>query len=188
MDYLPISKLNTVVFCPRRYYIESILQDTAVNYHMIEGSGLHERAQRENEGVYVWHDELGISGIVDKVSYEDGHWVITDLKKGYLGEHASDQVQLCALALSYQAVTGRAQHNGILYYHRTRRRLQVTYTAELKQAVHDAVAHMRHIAQQNSYPPVIDNVNKCRGCSVRDACQPVLSRHKQLWRWSVELS
>ncbi len=186
MDYLPISKVNTVVFCPRRYYIEGLLADTVTNYHMTEGSALHDRAKREGEGVWVWSDVLGLSGVIDQVTCENGAWVITEFKKGYLADHKSDQVQLCALAMCFEEVHGVKLTHGYIYYHRTRRRLEVPYTLELRQEVTEAVALMRRLAAQDTYPPVIDNPNKCRGCSVQGSCQPVLAR-KRLPRWKGAL-
>ncbi len=182
MEYLPISKINTVVFCPRRYYIEQLLADTVTNYHMTEGTALHERTVRTGEGVWVWSNCLGVSGIIDQVVHEDGEWVITEFKKGYLGEHESDRVQLCALAVCYEEVHGVHLSHGYIYYHRTRRRSLVEYTPELRQRVEAAVALMRRLEQQSHYPPVIDNPNKCQGCSVREPCQPTLTR-RQLPRW-----
>ena len=174
MDYLPISKINTVVFCPRRYYIEHVLQDTWSNHHMTEGATLHQRTKRNGEGLWVWSDRLGISGIVDQVTREEDNWIITEFKKGYLAEHQSDMVQLCALAICFEEMRGVVLKRGYIYYHRTRRRLNVTYTAELRRQVAQAVSHMRALAEATSYPPVTDKPSKCRGCSVRDACQPKL--------------
>lgn len=183
MEYLPISKINTVVFCPRRYYIESVLRDTAENHHMTEGTTLHQRARRKGEGVWVWSDRLGISGIVDQLTREGERWVITELKKGYLGEHPSDRVQLCALAVCFEEMHDASLEYGFIYYHRTRRRLMVEFALELRQQVDDAVAQMRSLAEATSYPPVTDRPSKCRGCSVREACQPDLSR-KRLSAWT----
>ena len=67
MDYLPISKINTIVFCPRRYFIEVVLNDQTKNHHLIEGDALHERAAREGVGLRVWSDRLGLVGVVDQL-------------------------------------------------------------------------------------------------------------------------
>lgn len=182
MEYLPISKVNTVVFCPRRYYIEQLLGDTLSNHHLTEGSSLHERSVRVGEGLWVWSDRLGLSGVVDQVTLEDGEHVITEFKKGFLGEHASDQVQLCALAMCFEESRDERLSFGRIYYHRTRRRVEVPYTPKLRQRVEEAVSLMRALEDHAHYPPVTENTNKCRGCSVKDACQPTLTRGR-LPRW-----
>lgn len=182
MDYLPISKVNTVVFCPRRYYIEQVLADTVTNYHMLEGSALHDRTARPGEGVWVWSDTLGLNGIIDQLTREGESWVITEFKKGYLADHQSDKVQLCALAMCFEAARGVTLDYGYLYYHQTRRRMRVDFSAELRQQVTEAVAQMRELALATCYPPVTDNPNKCRGCSVRESCQPALQRRLPGWK------
>lgn len=172
--YLPISKLNTVVFCPRRYFIESVLGDEGRNIHLIEGDTLHARSRRTGENVWVWSDRLGICGIVDQLIQEGGQTIPVEFKKGWLGEHVSDWVQLGAELLCLREM-GRTEANyGYLYYHTTRRRQRVELTSELLELIEGAVAEMRRIAESGVYPPVTSETNKCRGCSVREACQPTL--------------
>ena len=187
MDYLPISKINTVVFCPRRYYIEMILADTLSNHHITDGQTLHERSKREGEDIWVWSDALGINGIIDQIKQEDNEWVITEFKKGYLGDHESDQVQLCAQAISYEEVYRVKLNYGQIFYHKTRRRQTITYSPSLRQKVKDAVAQMRELEKQTQFPPVTSNTNKCKGCSVQEACQPKLSQ-KIIPRWNPKVS
>ncbi len=178
MEYLPISKVNTVAFCPRRYYIEMLLADSKSNHHIIEGQSLHERSKREGEGVWVWHDELGLVGVIDQLKKEGEDWVITEFKKGYLADHKSDQLQLCALAMCYEHSFQVPQRYGYIYYHQTRRKQRLEYSPELRQGVHEAAELMKKLEHAPSYPPVIDNPKKCRGCSVQEACQPSLFRKK----------
>ena len=172
--YLLISKVNTVVFCPRRYFIEVVLGEQRANHHIIEGTNLHERSERR--GVrWVWSDRLRLVGIVDQVTEEDGHTVITEFKKGRMGDHASDQVQLCAQAMCFEENTGKTLTYGTIHYHSTRRNLRVDFTPELRRAVEEAVAKMRALEASSHYPPVTDNPSKCKGCSVQEACQPKLA-------------
>jgi CRISPR-associated exonuclease Cas4 len=180
-DYLPISKLNTVVFCPRRYFIEAILQDNKTNHHMIEGSGLHERTVRDGEGLTVWSDRLGIIGRVDQVKQEGEAWLITEFKKGGLGEHESDQVQLCALAMCFEEMNDKRLEHGFIFYNKTKQRLEVNFDEALRDNVEAAVTTMRELANADKFPPVTTNRNKCRGCSVKEICQPDLKVSK----WAV---
>ncbi len=179
MEYLPISKINTVVFCPRRYYIEMLLADTLTNHHVTDGQTLHDRAKRTGEGLWVWSDTLGLNGIIDQIKEEEGELILTEFKKGYLGDHESDQVQLCAQAICYEETFDASLKQGFIYYHTTRRRQEVRFTTELRQAVVNAVNTMRAIDNTGTYPPITPNPNKCRGCSVKEACQPSLTREKK---------
>jgi hypothetical protein len=42
MDYLPLSMLNTLVYCERRYYLEHIEQIMAKNEYIEEGKVIHQ--------------------------------------------------------------------------------------------------------------------------------------------------
>ena len=176
MDYLPISKVNTVVFCPRRYFIEVVLNEQIKNHHLIEGDALHERATREGAGLWVWSDRLGLIGVVDQLTQEGGEAVVTEFKKGALGEHHSDAAQLCALAMCVEEMRGQRLHYGYVFYHATRRKRRVDFSEALRAEVEAAVARMGELNVQRTLPPVTNNRSKCRGCSVRDACQPGLRR------------
>ena len=180
MKYLPISKINTVVYCQRRYFIEMLLADTYTNYHMIEGDALHSRSTRPGENIWVWHDELAIQGIIDQLKVENNEVIISEIKKGYQANHLSDQVQLCAQAICYEEMHSEQLSYGYIYYHKTRRKQKVEFTPKLRQKVRSAINTMRKLEKQNYLPPIVENTNKCRGCSVVDACQPTLIRSS--WR------
>ena len=67
-DYLPISMLNQLEYCERRFYLMQVLGEMDINAHVLEGTLRHEQAhtagaEREGEKVihrrvYVWSDEL----------------------------------------------------------------------------------------------------------------------------------
>ena len=185
MKYLPISKINTVLFCQRRYFIEVLLADTYSNYHMIEGEALHSRSNRPGENIWVWHDDLVIQGIIDQLKIENDEIVISEIKKGYLANHLNDQVQLCAQAICYEEMFSKQLNYGYIYYHKTRRKQKIEFTPELRERVKKAVQTMRKLEKQNSLPPIVENTNKCRGCSVIEACQPTLfkkSKSNLTWK------
>lgn len=183
-DYLSIHHINTVTFCPRRYYIQAVLGEAHDNHHMIEGVNLHERKERAGAR-WVWSDRLQLVGILDQLHYEASTAIITEFKKGRLGDHACDQVQLCAQAMCYEEMTGTELSYGYLYYHSTRRKLRVDFSPLLRDQVEAAVVAMRAISQRENYPAVVDNPKKCSGCSVRETCQPKLASisRKQLERY-----
>lgn len=176
MQQLPISKINTVVFCPRRYYIEHVLSESQTNQHLIEGEFLHDRAKRPGQDVWVYSDQLGLVGILDQLSREGDPWVPTELKKGKMGHHQSDRVQLCAQAMCLEEMGYPAILYGYVYYHASRRKARVEFDEALRQEVIEAIQQMRILNAQDHLPPITDNPQKCRGCSVHDICQPELFR------------
>lgn len=71
-DYLPISALNALEYCPRRFYYEHVLGEMIINEHVLEGTLKHETSSSgekrwDDEGlllrrVYVFSDVLRLSG------------------------------------------------------------------------------------------------------------------------------
>lgn len=173
-QYLPISKMNTMAFCSRRYFIEAVLGDEVKNQHLVEGQNLHNRSQREGENTWVWSDRLHLVGIVDKLEQEEAGLVPVEYKKGWLAEHISDQVQLAAELMCLREMGKTKAQHGYLYYHTTHRRLRVDLTLELTKLVEQTAQQMRAMQQQQHYPPVTTQRSKCKGCSVKEVCQPTL--------------
>jgi len=74
MDYLPISMLNQLEYCERRFWLMFVCGEMEVNAPVLEGTLQHERAHtsaREQEGgtlirrrVYVYSDELQLVGFI----------------------------------------------------------------------------------------------------------------------------
>ena len=48
--FLPISHLNALEYCPRRFYYEFVLGEMLVNEHVLEGRLRHERCRHEGVG------------------------------------------------------------------------------------------------------------------------------------------
>lgn len=182
--YLPISKVNTVVFCPRRFYLEYVLGEVHRNHHVIEGHHLHARAYTEGgerSGVWVWSDRLGLVGVVDRIERAGGEPVLVEYKKGraFLRANHSDAVQLGAQAICLEESRGERVRRGAIYYHASRTRLEVVFTPELLGQVEAAVAQMRRLLHSPRPPGVTVPHSKCAGCSTREACQPELVRRKR---------
>jgi len=183
MDYLPISKINTVVFCPRRFYLEYILGEIHKNHHLIEGGNLHSRAyteRGEQSNLWVWSDRLRLVGIVDRLEYQQGQAVLVEYKKGKAFDQAnhSDSVQLAAQALCLEESRGLRPVRGAVYYHASRTRREVVFTPDLRAEVEGSVGQMRGLLQAPRPPQVSAPKSKCAGCSVQEACQPELLRER----------
>lgn len=76
-DYLPISMLNQLEYCERRFYLMYVRGEMEVNAHVLEGALQHEQvhqAGRERQGeileyrrVYLWSEQLKVAGFADVV-------------------------------------------------------------------------------------------------------------------------
>jgi CRISPR-associated exonuclease Cas4 len=114
--YLPLAYLNAWEYCPRRFYLEYQLGETADNEHIILGRHLHRNVDQEGQSqegdtlVYrqqwVWSDRLLVNGIIDAVEERDGQLVPLEYKKGRMAHHLSDHFQLCGAALCWRSALG----------------------------------------------------------------------------------
>lgn len=186
-DYLPISMLNQLEYCERRFYLMHVLGEMEVNAHVLEGTFRHEQAhtagsERSGEQVihrraYVWSDELMIAGYADLVEEqvdEDGQMTLVpvEYKKGRMGKWLNDHIQLCAQALCLTERTGAAVPKGYLYYFGSRHRQEVLFTPALRARTVEAVRRAHSLAAARTLPAPLENYNKCRDCSLEPVCLP----------------
>ena len=108
-DFIPISMLNALAYCPRRFAYEYIQSEMLINEHVFEGSLRHQGIDLggmawlghsvQERRVYVWSERLKIAGICDLVEQKDGRIYPVEYKKGRPGRWENDHIQLCAQAI-----------------------------------------------------------------------------------------
>jgi len=180
-NYLPLSYLNAWEYCHRRFYLEYILGEWAENEHIILGNHLHRNINEETviqEGEitirrqqWVWSDRLQVVGIIDAVEECHGQLLPVEYKKGRMAQHLNDHFQLCAAALCLEEITGKTIAYGEIFYHANRRRQQVYFTSQLRQATELAIIAACSAHQQPIPQPITQN-KKCNACSLQSICLP----------------
>ena len=180
--YIPLSQINTYVFCSRRFYYESVEGHQVVNAHVEEGKIKHEHVhtavthRRKGDKTisrrqYLASDALGVSGYTDLVEEKDGIPYPVEFKKAGMGNWLNDQVQLCLQGLLLEEKTGVSIPHGYVFYIGSKRRRKVPFDAELRATTLRYVAEARALLDSRKIPkPVHDN--RCNGCSVRPICLP----------------
>ena len=180
--YIPLSQINTYVFCARRFYYESVEGHQAINEHVEEGKIKHTRVDtemkdRKERGVkvsrrqYLASDTLGVSGYLDLIEEKKGVSYPVEYKKAGTGNWLNDQVQLCLQGMLIEESSGTAVPHGYIYYIGSKRRRKVVFDDELRQISRDFVSDAESLLQTRKIPePVHDN--RCNGCSVRGICLP----------------
>jgi CRISPR-associated exonuclease Cas4 len=181
-DYLPISMLNQVTYCERRFWLMYVHGEMVINAPVLEGIQQHGRVHCggvERDGrvtirrrVYVWSDRLRVAGFADLVEEREGELVPVEHKHGRRGHWLSDQVQLCAQGLCLEERTGRRIERGEIFYWRSRRRERVVFDAALRARTEATVARAFELLAENRIPAPLDKRAKCRDCSVEMICLP----------------
>lgn len=185
-DLVPISALQHYVYCPRQCALIHVEQVWSENVFTLRGRRAHERVddpgrrQREDgnrvRALPLWSERLGLVGRADMVIFQDdGTPYPVEHKVGPRRASHADQVQLCAQALCLEEMFDRPVPEGALFYGKTRRRRTVSFDASLRRDTEAVIAATRTLLQQTTLPePAADN--RCRRCSLLEACLPFARR------------
>ena len=179
---IAISALQHYAYCPRQcalIHIEQVFED---NIYTARGQAVHKLVDTPGyeikSGVKVeralplWSDRLGLIGKADVVEFHPGGVVFpVEFKHGRKREKIHDDIQLAAQAICLEEMLGVTILRGAIYHASSHRRREVEFTLELRHAVEGTVNAIRQMMNQCVLPPPV-NDERCRACSLIDACQP----------------
>lgn len=186
-DPLAISAIQHWAYCPRQCGLIHLEQAFDHNLHTARGQAVHAQVDRPGfemrRGVRVeralplFSDRLALIGKADTVEFEpNGTPYPVEYKHGSRNKAADiavcDDLQLAAQALCLQEMTGRAVPEGAVFYASSRRRRVVAVTPSLLQRVADIAREVRAMLAVGELPPPTSDSRRCRGCSLRERCQP----------------
>ena len=186
-ESLPISSLNALEYCPRRFYYQFVRSDMLTNEFVLEGTLVHQRAhqpgrQSKAEGefqttrVYLYSEELRLSGFADIVEEQAGLIIPVEFKHGRQGNWLNDHIQLCAQALCLEGMQPEKSPlpYGYIFYVGSRRRVRVDFGEELRAKTRAAIARAFQVATLEKPPPPLDGklANRCPNCSLVPLCLP----------------
>lgn len=190
LEPIALSALQHWCYCPRQcglIHLEQVFDD---NIHTLRGQAVHARTDQPGvetaKGVRVeralplWHDALGLIGKSDVVEFlPDGTPYPVEYKHGSRHKAADiaacDDLQLAAQALCLESMTGKAVHEGALYYASSRRRRAVAVTPVLRAQVIEVANAVRRMLASDHLPPPLQGeqaARRCKGCSLQERCQP----------------
>ncbi len=186
-ESIPLSFLNAIEYCPRRFYYEFVQGDMLKNEFVLEGELLHERADQPGQHttsdgetrinhLYLYSEELHLSGFADIVEEHDGMFIPVEYKHGKEGKWLNDHIQLCAQAMCLEErLPARAPiPYGYIFYYGSRKRVQVHFTPELRAKTRATIELAFQVAVLATPPPPLDGkaAARCRDCSLISLCLP----------------
>ncbi|MFZ2653083.1 MAG: CRISPR-associated protein Cas4 [Burkholderiaceae bacterium] len=184
---ITLSALQHWAYCPRQCGLIHLEQAFDDNLSTQRGQAVHAQVDKpgvqERKGLRIeralplWSDALGLIGKADVVEFEpDGTPYPVEYKHGSRHKAADiaacDDVQLAAQALCLEEMTGRAVSEGALYYASSRRRRAVPITPALRAQVRETAHAVRTMLAGATLPAPTLDVRRCKGCSLRERCQP----------------
>lgn len=197
-DFLPLSLLADLLFCERRavlHLVENIWSD---NLFTAEGTNLHHKVHeaaaaesrgdtRTARGLRLKSAALGLSGISDVVEFRRvvdgvagvalpharGRWrpFPVEYKHGRMRLEVGYEVQLCAQALCLEEMLGNVVPEGAVFYGEPRRRKEIAFTPELRDATRSAAGRLHALVKAGETPRAIYD-KKCLKCSLFLVCRP----------------
>lgn len=194
-ELLPISGLQHLAFCERRWALVQIEGVWSDNRFTAEGNALHERAHsgeiESRPGALIRRTlllhslRLGLAGQADIVEFQPsasgiqlngwhGLWTAFPIEyKRSRDKTASEayHVQLCAQALCLEEMLGCSVAAGAIYDGAARRRQAVTFTPDLR-ARTEALAERMHALFDEHVTPRPILTKACKSCSLVDDCYP----------------
>ncbi|MEX8503873.1 MAG: CRISPR-associated protein Cas4 [Leptothrix ochracea] len=191
LDPIALSALQHWAYCPRQcglIHLEQVFED---NLHTLRGQAVHAQVDkpgmelrkglRIERALPVWSDTFGLIGKTDAVEYgADGVPYPVEYKHGSRHKAAdiaaADDIQLAAQALCLAEMSGHAVTEGALYYASSKRRRVVEITPALQAQVLENAQAIRAMLSSGVLPPPTTDTRRCKGCSLRDRCQP------EVWR------
>nr|WP_099082922.1 CRISPR-associated protein Cas4 [Desulforamulus profundi] len=121
-QYLPVSAVSEILYCPRNFYYRVVEAAEDSNHHLLEGKLQEERRNerqsivregyRQERCICVASEKLGIIGVIDVL--EQGNEIYpVEYKKGILKESLNDDIQVCAQAMALEEKLGHDITKGI---------------------------------------------------------------------------
>ena len=195
--WLPLSGIQHFTFCRRQWALIHVERQWQDNVLTVEGKLLHNRVDdpyfTEKRGdviiarsVPVASVVLGFNGVCDVVEFtaspegvrlpgRDGRYLPApvEYKRGREKHDRCDESQLCAQAMCLEEMLAVDIPVGYIYYGRTRHRVRVELTGELRDWVRKAASEMQAYFERG-YTPRVKTSRACKSCSLADICLPAL--------------
>ncbi|MGD1046758.1 MAG: CRISPR-associated protein Cas4 [Bacteroidota bacterium] len=200
-EYIQLSALQHYVFCPRQcglIHVEDVWTD---NMFTVRGEILHEKVDTDTyetrgtlktvRGLRIHSARLGIVGRCDVVEFRKGkneqeEVMPVEFKSGEPKEDVSDKVQLCAQVLCLEEMLNTKITQGAFFYGKIRRRNLVEIDTELRAQTEEIIASVHEIVT-TKHVPSAKYSEKCRNCSLEDACMPRAMNEKKLKQYMKDL-
>ncbi len=181
IDPVMVSALEHYSYCPRQCALIHLEHVWDENVYTMRGRDVHERvdeaSSRAEAGVRVeralpiWSKRMNLTGRADVVEFHDEVPYPVEYKSGKHRKGRHEALQLCAQAMCLEEMLGVKITKGALYWHGSRERKEVAFTADLRRQVEDAAAGVHAMILEKHLPPPV-NDGRCEDCSLREACLP----------------
>lgn len=191
-DSIPISSVSEFIYCKRRWYLRNIEKLSLDNHLFVEGRIQHEKIHTPkitNDGekiivnnLQIYHPEYNLYGFCDQVDFiykSDGVRVPfcdypcipipIEYKHGKVRESKAYECQVIAQTICLEKMYNCKISQGYVYYVEDKQRKEVLINVNRKREVVETISLIRSYSNELINP---EYSKKCRGCSMKEICQP----------------
>ena len=195
-DYLLLSGLQHLRFCPRQCALIHIEQQWSENFFTAAGRVQHEKVHgataesrktvKTERNLKIASALLGVTGCTDAVEfYSDGKIIPIEYKHGKPKENTSDEVQLCAQVICLEEMLECTIDEGALFYFKIRRRIPLPITDELRKETIELAERFHRFVADGKTPAALYS-RQCESCSFIDECFPESAGKRKSVRAYIE--
>ncbi len=187
LEPIMVSALEHYSYCPRQCALIHLEHVWDENVFTMRGRDVHERvdeaSSRAEAGVRVeralpiWSKRLNLTGRADVVEFHGDTPYPVEYKSGKHRKGRHEALQLCAQAVCLEEMLHVNIDKGALYWHGSRERKEIELTDALKTQVRELAEAVHKMIAENRIPPPV-NDERCRDCSLREACMPEVVDNK----------
>ncbi len=187
-----LAQIEHYAYCPRQWAIITMEQTFTDNADTTAGHIVHETVDkgesstrnglRVERSLPVWSDKHCLYGIADTVEFREGQSPLPVEYKSSRLRMRPAELQLVGQAVCLEEMFSATVSFGFLYMAKTRQRLQVDFTAELRSELLSTAEQIRaeryRITNNGAMPKPVDD-KRCDRCSLAGNCLPKLSQNRQ---------
>ena len=193
-EYLPLSWLSQIAYCPRRAGLLLNERLWAENTDTAKGRAEHtrvhtQRVEKRGDMVNlyeftVFSDTLRLLGKCDCIEARRDasgchipavefpvRLYPVEYKHGTVREEEEYRIQLCAQAMCLEEMFHTDIPDGALFFTSSHRRMAIQLDAALRARTQKFAEELHRLRDELSVP-VAQYSSKCRRCSLRDLCMP----------------
>jgi CRISPR-associated protein Cas1 len=184
--------LNEHAYCPRLAYLEWVQGDFTDNADTLDGQFQHRNVNVETgslpdpdepvqerlhaRSVMLSAPNVGLIARMDLIEADGKKVTPIDYKRGRAPDVAErawepERVQLCAQAMILEE-NGYEVERGILYFVKSKQRVEVMIDDELRARTRELLAELRASSEKPEAPPPLVDSPKCPRCSLVGICLP----------------
>lgn len=190
-----ISIISDFYFCPRRFFLRNLEQQTKpINEIMIEGTYQHKavdtfKIETRHDTVkvtafHIYSKLLDLTGICDTIyfyrnplgtciNFLKDKFIIepVEYKHGKVREEKSYELQLTAQVMCLEEMFNTSISSAYIYYQNANTKIEVPITQELRQKVINIIDNIKKsLNSLSTIAPVYKK--RCKYCSMYDICNP----------------